>query len=114
MIRRILVGDNERVLLIRKKRLSEILGPGEYWIFAFGRFVEVERYSIKDIAFTGEWTNAIVKLRPDLGERYFTLVETGDSQVAVVYFDGKAARVIGPANRALFWKGTVEVTFERV
>lgn len=114
MIRRIFVGDNERVLLIRKKRLAEILGPGEYWIFTLGRFVEFQRCNIKDIAFTGEWTNAIVKLRPDLAERYFTLVETGDSQVAVVYFDGKAARVIGPASRALFWKGTVDVTFERI
>ena len=34
MFRRILVGDNERVLLIRKKRFADILAPGEYWIAA--------------------------------------------------------------------------------
>src|SRR5262249_29171012 len=112
MLRRIFVGDNERVLLIRKKRLAEILGPGEYWIFTLGRFIEIERYNVKDIAFTGEWTNAIAKLRPELATEYFTLVETGDAQVAIVYFDGKVGRVIGPAGRALFWKGAVEVTFD--
>ena len=32
MFSRILVGDNERVLIARNKRFSEILGPGEYWI----------------------------------------------------------------------------------
>jgi regulator of protease activity HflC (stomatin/prohibitin superfamily) len=114
MIRRVLVGDNERVLLIRKRRLAEILGPGDYWIFSLGRFIEVERYNIQDIVFRGEWTNAIVKLRPDLAMEFFTLVETGDSQVAVAYFDGKAARVIAPSTRALFWKGGAEVTFDLI
>ena len=47
MFRRILVGDNERVLLIRKRRFADILAPGEYWIFTLGRGVELERYNIK-------------------------------------------------------------------
>lgn len=114
MLRRVLVGDNERVLLIRKKRLAEILGPGEYWIFTLGRFVEIERYNVKELAFAGEWTNAIVKVRPDLAAQYFTLVETGDAQIAVVYFDGKASRVVAPASRALFWKGALNVTFDLI
>ena len=33
MLRRILLGDNERVLVIRKRRFAEILEPGERWIF---------------------------------------------------------------------------------
>ncbi|HEX3879973.1 MAG TPA: slipin family protein [Bryobacteraceae bacterium] len=114
MFRRILVGDNERVLLIRKKRLSEILGPGEYWIFMLGQVVEFERYSIRDIAFDGPWSDAIVKLYPALADEYFTLVETNDTSVGVVYFDGKTARVVPPGKRALFWKGAVNVTFDLI
>ena len=37
-----------------------------------------------------------------------------DSQVAVVYLDGRLARVIAPANRVLFWRGAVDVTFELI
>ena len=33
MLRRILIGDNERVLVIRKCRFAEILEPGERWMF---------------------------------------------------------------------------------
>ena len=114
MMRRILVGDNERVLLIRKRRFADILGPGEYWIFTLGRNLEFERHNIKGLVFTSEWTDTIVSQKPELASRIFTVVETSDSQVAVVYVDGKLFRVIGPAQRVLFWRGALAVSFELI
>src|SRR5947209_6114535 len=105
MFRRILVGDNERVLLIRNKRFERILAPGRYWVFLAG--VTLERYDIKPVVFTSDWANYIVNQRPELASLYFTVVETGDSEVALVYFDGKLNRVIGPSKRVLFWRGAV-------
>src|SRR5690349_19939044 len=109
MLRKILVSDNERVLVIRKRRFENILGPGEYWIFAFG--VELVRFDISGLVFVNEWADFIVTQKPELAAHYFTVVETTDAQVAVVYLDGKVARVIAPAKRVLFWRGAVEVTF---
>src|SRR6185369_6021577 len=114
MLRRVLVGDNERVLLIRKKRFEDILAPGEYWIFTLGRNIELERCNIKDLVFAGVWADYIVREQPELAARYFTVVDTGDSQVAVVYLDGKLARVVKPGNRVLFWRGAVNVTFDLI
>jgi regulator of protease activity HflC (stomatin/prohibitin superfamily) len=114
MLRRILVGDNERVLVIRKRRFAEILGPGEYWMFTLGRSIELEFHNVKSLVLTGEWGDHLAKERPELAARYFTVIETLDSQVAVVYLDGRLARVIGPASRVLFWRGPVEVTFDRI
>ena len=114
MVRRVLVGDNERVLLIRKKRLADILAPGEYWIFTLGRNIELERYNIKDPVFASERADYIVREQPELASRYFTVVDTADSQVAVVYLDGKLARVVKPGNRVLFWRGAVAVTFDLI
>jgi len=110
MMRRILVGDNERVLLIRKRRFADIFGPGEHWVFTLGQGVELERHNVKNLVYTSEWADTIVSARPELASRYFTIVETNDSQVAVVYTDGKLARVIGPSSRVLFWRGAVNVT----
>ena len=110
MLRRLLVGDNERVLVIRKKRLADILGPGEYWIAGWN--VVLETFNVKTLAFTSEWTGAIVNLRGELAERYFTVVATNSAQVAVVYLDGKLTQVIGPSARVLFWKAAAVVTFE--
>ena len=114
MLRRILVGDNERVLLIRKRRFADILAPGEYWILTLGRNIELERYNTRELVFASDWSDYLVKDRPELASRYFTVIETADSQVAVVYFDGKLSRVIGPGKRALYWKGAVVVTFETI
>jgi regulator of protease activity HflC (stomatin/prohibitin superfamily) len=98
MFRRILVGDNERVLLIRKKRFADVLAPGEYWIFTLGRHVELERYNIKSLVFTSEWADYLVKEQPEVVSRHFTVVETPDSQLAVVYLDGRLARVVAPGD----------------
>src|SRR6478752_2241942 len=114
MLRRILVGDNERVLLIRNKRFEDILGPGEYRLFTLFRGIELERYNIKALVFASDWADLIVNQRAELAARYFTVVETAATEVAVVSLDGRVARVIAPSTRALFWKGAVTVTFEKI
>lgn len=114
MLRRILIGDNERVLVIRKRRFAEILEPGERWMFTLGQGIELERYNVRDLIYAGEWADTIANSRAEVAARYFTVVETSDSEVAVVYLDGRLARVIAPSNRVLFWKGPVNVTFERI
>ena len=110
MLHRIVVGDNERVLLIRKRRFREILGPGVYWKWG----VETERYDIHNAVFTGDRADYLIKERPEVVAQFFTLIETGADQVAVVYFNGKLARVQAPSNRVLYWKGAVDVTFDLV
>ena len=89
MLRRVLVGDNERVLLIRNKRFADILAPGEYWLFVLRRDIQLERHNIKSLVFASDWADFIVTERPELGARYFTVIETSPTHVAAVYADGK-------------------------
>ena len=112
MLRRVLVGDNERVLLIRKGRFEDILAPGDYWIVGFG--IALERHDVKELVLISEWTDFLAKERWELVSRYFTVVETLDSQVAVVYCDDKISRIVGPGRRVLFWRGSVEVTYDLI
>ena len=112
MLRHVLIGDNERVLVVRNRRFAEILGPGERWLF--GRGIERVRLSVRDLIFTGEWADYIASRSPETVARHFTLVETSDSQVAVVYVDGRLSRVIAPSNRVLYWKDAAEITFELI
>jgi hypothetical protein len=88
------------------------LGPGERWIF--GRGIELRPHSVRDPIFAGEWADHIANHQPETVARHFTVIETSDAQVAVVYLDGRLARVIAPSNRVLYWKGAVNVTFETI
>ncbi len=113
--KRIVVGDQERVLVAKNGRFEAILTPGIYRVFtAPGVRLEVEKFNVCDRAFRSTWTDYLVKERPDVTERHFTLVETNDVQVAMVYADGKLLQVLPPARRVLFWRGLVEVTAEVV
>ena len=112
MLHHILIGDNERMLVIRKRRFVEILGPGERWMF--GRGIELLLHNVRDLIFAGEWADYIANHQPKTVARYFTVVETTDAQVAVVYLDGRLARIVAPSNRVLYWKGAMNVTFEIV
>jgi regulator of protease activity HflC (stomatin/prohibitin superfamily) len=110
IFKRILVGDQERVLLISKGRLQRILAPGEHWVFTLGRSVAIERYSIRDVEFKSDWAEYICNQRPDLVEQFFAPVETRDIEVALVYVDRKLVRVVGPGRRVLYWTGSAEIT----
>src|SRR5579884_1114146 len=112
MLRRIVVGDNERVFVIRDRRFDTILGPGTYWILTLLGEIQLEFHNVREAVFAGEWTDYIGKERPDILARYFTLVDTADAEVAVISLDAKVSRVIGPGSRALFWRGPVTVTAE--
>src|SRR5207247_9747359 len=100
--------------LILHERVRDILAAGEYWIFTLGQNIELERANVKGLVFASEWADYMVKEKPELVSRYFTVVDTNDSQVAVVFVDGKLTRVIGPGKRVLFWRGVGELAFELI
>ena len=110
MLRHVIVGDNEIIFVIRKRRFAGILEAGERWIF--GRGIELERHNTRQLALASEWADVLVRQHPELAARYFAIVETGDAQVAVVYLDGRLARVVPPAQRVLYFRGAREVTFD--
>jgi regulator of protease activity HflC (stomatin/prohibitin superfamily) len=112
MIRYIVVGDNERAVLSRKRRFEGILEPGAHWLFGVG--VNVERHNVREPEMVSQWADFIATQRPEMAERYFTVVETGDAEIAVVEYDGKLVRLISPGRRVLFWRAAVEVSYERI
>ncbi len=114
ILTRILVGDQERILMNSRGRFVTILEPGEHWVWTLGRDIRTETHEIRKLVFTSEWSDYLVRERAELVARLFTLVETGDSQVAIIRLDGKVAGVLEPARRVLYWRGPVEVSAETI
>lgn len=106
---RVSVPDNARALVTRKGRFLDILAPGDY---TYAGTVAAERFSLRQVYFSSEWADFLVKQRPNIVERNFVVVETGDAQVAIVSIEGKVSHVIGPARRVLYWRDAAAISAE--
>src|SRR5436309_13139409 len=107
-IERVIIQQNERGVVSRNGRFTRILGPGSHWLFlAPFRTTDVEVYELANPHFRGKWSNYLAENRPDVIAAHFTLVETDESQIAMIFVDGALSEVLLPSKRALFWKNTV-------
>jgi regulator of protease activity HflC (stomatin/prohibitin superfamily) len=113
--KRIQVGDRERVLVIRGGRFDRILEPGEHML-AVSPLTRLETVVCRTdaLSFESDWAKYLLRRRPELIGRHFVLVETSDTEVALVSADGRLIQVLPPARRALYWKGEAEITAEIV
>ena len=87
--------------------INQIRTSGQVYNLSADDIVYLKRYNVSDVVFQSTWANFLVKERPAVVERYFTLVETTDAQVAITYAEGKLLSVIGPGKRVLFWRGAI-------
>ncbi len=109
---RFYVGDTERVFVYKRGRLLTILGAGAHTLYHAPGALVSDRQSILPLQYSGPLADFLVNERPELAAEHFTVVDTGDSEVALIFFDRKLSRVVGPGNRLLFWKGAREVSAE--
>jgi hypothetical protein len=113
--KRIALRDQERALVARNGRFHKILTHGEHRILTLpGMSVELEKHNILHLAFKSKWSNYLVRERPDIIERYFTLVETNEFQIAMVHANGELFRIVTPAKRMLFWRDVAKITVELI
>jgi hypothetical protein len=104
-----------RVLLVRNGKLQRVLEPGKHlvWLWPFSDW-RVELHRVHDPAFRSRWAEQIMRDGFDLIDKHFHLIETADSQMAMISIDGTLYQVLLPSRRTLLWKGTGDVKVEYV
>jgi hypothetical protein len=112
IIKRISVGDRERILVTKRERFHGIYGPGVHTFVGLG--FHVERHSTERLEFDSEWVSYLLNERQGLALEHFHLVETGATEVALVYRDGRLERVQGPGRRTLVWKTGARIEIELI
>ena len=114
MLERILVEEHQRVLLYKKGKFIEMLGPGQYHFLNVSGALSYEIFNTNVLAFQSKYTDVLIKNHPDVIEKYFLLVDVADTQVAIISVDGKAYVVLSPGSRQLFWKELHDISVEFV
>jgi hypothetical protein len=112
IIQRVAVGDRERILVTQRKRFYGIYGPGVHTFI--GRGYAIERHSSESLQLASEWVPFLLAERQALALEYFHLVETGRTEVALVYRNARLVRVQGPSQRTLIWKNGDKIEIELV
>lgn len=112
-IKRVVVGDGERALLYKDRRVEKVLRPGVtmIWDVALRRSVRVFDLSVPEYA--GKDTDALVERLGDRLAADFTLADVGVGDVGLVSKNGKLEDVLAPGSRKLYWKGPVTVSVEK-
>lgn len=115
LFKRLCVNENKRVIVTRNGRFASLLTPGVHWFFVWPLVsVETESYDLGHPMFHSRWERYLLTERPDLVAAHFIVVETKESEIAMVYVAGTLSQVLLPGKRALFWKCGVPVSAELV
>ena len=102
------VGDGERVLVYRNKRLEEVLGPGRHTVFGLPSSITVERYDIREPVVEGLLFSKLSFLLENRSKTlgpHLELLEIADCEVGLLYQGKLLRKVLSPGSQVLSWKG---------
>lgn len=115
LFKRVTVNNNERVIVSRNGRFDSILAPGTYRLINWPWVsLTLESYNLSDPVFRSRWRNYLIDKQPHIIAAHFIVVETKDSEIAMIFVDCMLSQVLLPGERALFWKDSASVTAEVV
>ena len=103
--------EAERAIVIRKGRITDILGVGEHRIRT--RDV-IEQHELMDAEFVSTFDEALRRERPDLAATHLTEVRTDAETLAVISRDGQLHTVAMPDTRVTLWMAAGPWNVERI
>jgi regulator of protease activity HflC (stomatin/prohibitin superfamily) len=109
---KIVIAENERALLFRRRSFERVLSPGVHRIRRWPGEMRVDRYDVTNPEFAHPLGEFLVKTHPELIGDVFEVFELGDHEVGLVVVDEKLAGVVPPATRKIFWRGLHRVQVE--
>jgi regulator of protease activity HflC (stomatin/prohibitin superfamily) len=114
MFKTFVVKETQRGILLKRGNFVRVLESGEHSVFDLSGAFSMVNFELDRPAFTHDLKDFLIAKRPDVIERHFELVQTGDAEIAVVMRDGSILEIVGPQSRALFWRGFTALGIERL
>src|SRR5690242_7932703 len=114
VLRKFHVKKDERALLFERGDFVELLHPGEHVRFDPLHRLALEKFSLAKPRFDHPLADYLLAEEPELAAREFHVIELGPAEVGLRYENGVLAEVLAPNTRRLYFKGYIDIAFERV
>lgn len=114
IIKRIVIAQHERGLFLKNRNIEGMLEPGIYTFFDIFNRIEVKIFDLNKPLFIDSNEDVLIKQHPALCEQYFQLIELERDEVGLVYRNKVFSDVLPPSTRQLYWKGFIDIRFERI
>jgi regulator of protease activity HflC (stomatin/prohibitin superfamily) len=108
-IKQIVIGDGERGLLYRNRRLQTILKAGVYRYFDPFDRIAVVVHNVARADYVGNDAEVLMAAMSDALAAHFVVADVGTDQVGLILKNGKLEEVLAPGTRKLYWKDLVQV-----
>ena len=111
--KRIVIADNERALVFRDRQLEGILATGVHYITDVLGRVKVNVFDVSDPEVRNIQIKTLMRSKTQLCKQYFEEVSTDETEIALVYLDGKFKSLMAPQSEKIFWK-TVKIDVSKI
>lgn len=113
---RIVIAQHERGLVLKDKRIHDILMPGIYWRWNFGSSIQVLDTQNAEVgnAELYKLLDSTAENDLQLKEQYLTVVELGETELALVYQRKALRQVLKSGTRHVFWKHAPDLQIKLV
>jgi len=113
-IKQIVIGDGERGLLYRNRRVQAVLAAGVYRYFDPFNRIAVVVHNVARPEYGGNDAEVLMASTDSEFTRHFLVADVGTDQVGLVLKNGKLEDVLAPGTRKLYWQALVQVEVQRV
>ncbi len=109
----LLVTENQRVLVFKNQKLTDVLLPGKHKIWDFKNDVEFVTYDIDELYFSESSADRLYR-SSDILRSHISHWKLNNSEVGLLYVDEQLQGIVAPGEHLYMWKDAAELRLERV
>ena len=116
MIKKVIVAQNERGLVLKNKSILQVLEPGVYWLKIWGAKIKLVNTSEAQVSNSELLALVDSKAEADqvLVDKYLQVIDLADYEVALMYQRKALKRLLKSGERYVFWADATDLQIQRV
>lgn len=111
--KRIVIADNERALVFTDRQLTDVLATGVHYITDVLGRVKVKVFDVTDPEVRNIQIKTLMRSKSELCNKYFEEVATDETEIALIYLDGKFKALMAPQSEKIYWK-SIEIKVTKI